>query len=120
MIVQLFAAAGFRWALRMRARADAPKLRAALVALGKPGIQLSNQTYRVADRYETETIRSEYERDSLRLRAKYARRCAEVGLVRCAQQLGINLAEHPELLAIAQREGLHDDGISKAKDENKH
>lgn len=95
---------GFGWAKKMRARADQSRLRAALVALSKPGIQISNEAYRIAESYETETIRSEHERDSLKLRAKYARRCAEVGLVRCAQQLNQSLDS--DLQAIAAREGL--------------
>lgn len=104
MLYRLFAFLGARWAIRHCATADLPKLRAALVALSKPGIQLSNEAYRIADSYETETIRSEHERDSLKLRAKYARRCAEVGLVRCAQTLGQSLDS--DLQEIAEREGL--------------
>lgn len=94
----------FDWAKKLRARAAQPKLREALVALSKPGIQISNESYKIAESYETETIRSEHERDALKLRAKYAKRCAEVGLVRCAQVLGQSLDS--ELQAIAEREGL--------------
>lgn len=104
MFYRFFALLGVHWAIRKRAVADLPKLRAALVALSKPGIQLSSEAYRIADSYETETIRSEHERDSLKLRAKYARRCAEVGLVRCAQTLGQSLDS--DLQEIAEREGL--------------
>jgi len=104
MLYRFFAMLGARWAIRRCAIADLPKLRAALVALSKPGIQLSNEAYRIADSYETETIRSEHERDSLKLRAKYARRCAEVGLVRCTQMLGQTLDS--DLQEIAEREGL--------------
>lgn len=104
MLYRLFALMGVHWAIRKRAVADLPKLRAALVALSKPGIQLSNEAYRIADSYETETIRSEHERDSLKLRAKYARRCVQVGLVKCTQTLGQAL--NSELQDIAEREGL--------------
>jgi hypothetical protein len=104
VLYRLFATIGFQWAIRRRAAGDLPKLRAALVALAKPGIQLSNEAYRIADSYETETIRSEHERDSLKLRAKYAKRCAEVGLVQCARVLGQSLDS--ELQEIAEREGL--------------
>ena len=104
MLYRFFASLGARWAIRRCATADLPRLRAALVALSKPGIQLSNEAYRIADSYETETIRSEHERDSLKLRAKYARRCAEVGLVKCTQTLGQVLSS--DLQDIAEREGL--------------
>jgi len=104
MFYRFLALMGVHWAIRKRAIADLPKLRAALVALSKPGIQLSNEAYRIADGYETETIRSEHERDTLKLRAKYAQRCAEVGLVQCAQTLGQSLDS--ELQRIAEREGL--------------
>lgn len=104
MFYRFLALIGVHWAIRKRAVADLPKLRAALVALSKPGVQLSNEAYRIADGYETETIRSEHERDSLKLRAKYARRCAEVGLVQCARVLGQSL--NSELQEIADREGL--------------
>jgi len=104
MLYPLLAKLGIPWAKKHKALTDEKILRAALVALSKPGIQLSNEAYRIADSYETETIRSEHERDSLKLRARYARRCAEVGLVQCARVLGQSLDS--ELQEIAQREGL--------------
>lgn len=109
MIVRIFAWMGFGWARRTKAQEDLKVLRGALVALKKPGVQLSGDAYRVSDSYATEMLRAEFERDFLNLRNKHAKRRCRVGLVECEMALnGNNLALlSDDLKQIAEEEGLY-------------
>ena len=112
MLYQLLASLGIPGAKRRKAKTDEKILRNALVALGKPGVQLSAEATRTIRGYTTEAIEAEYERDLLKLDNRYHERRAKVGLVRCAEVGGTGRTD--ELNDIAAREGM-DGAIPKRR-----
>lgn len=104
MLYPILAKFGIPWAKKRKALADEKILRNALVALGKPGVQLSAEAVRTIRGYTTEAIEAEYERDLLKLNNRYHERRARVGLVRCAD-IG-ETGRTNELNEIAAREGM--------------
>ncbi len=112
MLYAILAKFGIPWAQKHKAMADEKILRNALVALGKPGVQLSAEAVRTIRGYTTEAIEAEYERDLLKLDNRYHERRAKVGLVQCAEAVGASRTD--ELNDIAAREGM-DGAIPKRK-----
>lgn len=108
MLTRIFAAMGFAWAVKSRSIDDLETLRASLVALARPGVQLSGEAYRVIDSYGTPGQFAEFDRDYLNLRNKHAKRRARVGLVRCEMAVNGNDFQKldDELKRIAEEEGL--------------
>lgn len=112
MLYPILAKLGIPWAKKHKAMTDEKILRNALVALGKPGVQLSAEAVRTIRGYTTEAIEAEYERDLLKLDNRYHERRAKVGLVQCADVGGAGRTN--ELNEIAAREGM-DGAIPRRK-----